>query len=184
MEISGSVTIGGPTSGDTVSSVIAALDVSDVSIGNGSTYFGKDGSGYLANESITWDSRGTLTIKGNIGNKNETTWNGFELNTDKGVFRMYGPSSVQELKPELPGSNAEEVDLFKIRYEVDADTLRRVATMYFESRSYVLRLDPIEGVSFLKRNADESIVSGWWIQDSGMYFYKDGETYTVQTTKS
>ena len=66
MEISGSVTIGGPTSGDTVSSVIAALNVSDVSIGNGSTYFRKDGSGYLANESIKWDSRGRLTIKGNI----------------------------------------------------------------------------------------------------------------------
>ena len=62
MEISGSVTIGGPTSGDTVSSVIAALNVSDVSIGNGSTYFGEDGSGYLANESIVWDSGGTLTI--------------------------------------------------------------------------------------------------------------------------
>lgn len=62
MKISGSVTIGGPTSGDTVSSVIAALNVSDVSIGNGSTYFSADGSGYLANESITWDSGGTLTI--------------------------------------------------------------------------------------------------------------------------
>ena len=45
MKISGSVTIGGPTSGDTVSSVIAALNVSDVSIGTGSTYFGEDGSG-------------------------------------------------------------------------------------------------------------------------------------------
>ena len=63
MEISGSVTIGDTTSGDTVSSVIAALNVSDVSIGNGSTYFRKDGSGYLANESIKWDSGGTVTMK-------------------------------------------------------------------------------------------------------------------------
>ena len=64
MEISGSVTIGGPTSGDTVSSVIAALNVSDVSIGNGSTYFGKDGSGYLANGKINWTKGGDLILEG------------------------------------------------------------------------------------------------------------------------
>ena len=62
MKISGSVTIGDTTSGDTVNSVIAALNVSDVSIGNGSTFFDKDGSGYLANEAIKWDSGGTMTI--------------------------------------------------------------------------------------------------------------------------
>ena len=63
MEISGSVTIGGPTSGDTVSSVIAALNVSDVSIGRGSTYFREDGSGWLASHAIEWASGGTLTMK-------------------------------------------------------------------------------------------------------------------------
>lgn len=62
MKISGDVTIGDTTSGDTVNSVIAALNVSNVSIGNGSTFFDKDGSGYLANEAIKWDSGGTMTI--------------------------------------------------------------------------------------------------------------------------
>lgn len=62
MKISGDVTIGNTTSGDTVNSVIAALNVSNVSIGGGKSYFGKDGSGYLANEAIKWDSGGTITI--------------------------------------------------------------------------------------------------------------------------
>ena len=70
MKISGSVTIGDTTSGDTVNSVIAALNTSDISIGNGSTYFREDGSGYLANESIVWDSGGTMSIgKFKIGNE-------------------------------------------------------------------------------------------------------------------
>ena len=62
MKISGSVTIGDTTSGDTVNGVIAALNVSNVRIGNGSTFFDKDGSGYLANKAIEWDSGGTMTI--------------------------------------------------------------------------------------------------------------------------
>ena len=62
MKISGSVTIGNTTSGDTVNSVIAALNVSNVSIGNNSTFFDKDGSGYLANKAIEWDSGERLIL--------------------------------------------------------------------------------------------------------------------------
>ena len=70
MKISGSVTIGDTTSGDTVNSVIAALKTSDISIGGGKSYFGKDGSGWLADNSISWDSGGTMSIgKFKIGNE-------------------------------------------------------------------------------------------------------------------
>lgn len=64
MTISGDVTIGNTTSGDTVDGVIAALNTSDISIGGGKSYFGKDGDGWLANHAISWDSGGTMTIKG------------------------------------------------------------------------------------------------------------------------
>ena len=62
MKISGDVTIGDTTSGDTIDGVIAALNTSDISIGGGKTYFGKDGSGWIADQSIIWDSGGTVTI--------------------------------------------------------------------------------------------------------------------------
>ena len=182
MKISGSVTIGDTTSGDTVNSVIAALKTSDISIGGGKSYFGKDGSGWLADNSISWDSGGTMSITGNIGNKNKTTWNGFELNTDKGVFRMYGPTTVEDGNNDIPGPSADEVDLFKICYEIDQDTLGRIATMYFINPGYFeLRLDPIDGISFLRRYDDGRIENGWWIQTDGMYFYKNGETHEVLT---
>lgn len=63
MQISDDVTIGNTTSGDTVDDVIAALNSSDISIGGGSTYFRKDGSGWLASHAIEWASGGTLTMK-------------------------------------------------------------------------------------------------------------------------
>ena len=70
MKISGSVTIGDTTSGDTVNGVIAALNTSDIRIGGGKSYFGKDGAGWLADNSISWDSGGTMSIgKFIIGNE-------------------------------------------------------------------------------------------------------------------
>jgi hypothetical protein len=59
VKISGEVTIGDT---DTVDSVVAALNTTDLSIGNGTSYFGKDGSGWLANKAIYWDDDGKLTI--------------------------------------------------------------------------------------------------------------------------
>ena len=107
---------------------------------------------------------GTINIIGNIGNKNKKTWNGFDLNTDKGVFRMYGPTSVEDGDNDVPGASAEEVDLFKIRYEADPDYLARIATMYFiNPGGYELRLDPILGISFLKYGADGNVTDGWYV---------------------
>lgn len=62
MWISGDVTIGNTTSGDTVDGVIAALNTTNISIGGGKSFFKEDGSGWLANHAIEWDSGGTVTI--------------------------------------------------------------------------------------------------------------------------
>lgn len=90
MKISGDVTIGDSTSGDTVDGVIAALNTSDISIGGGKTYFGKDGSGWLADKSISWDSGGTVTISNKCiieGAFNATTGKIGLFNIDKqGIY--------------------------------------------------------------------------------------------------
>ena len=65
-----------------------------------------------------------------------------------------------------------------------SDALGKISTMYFtDLGGYELRLDPIDGISFLKRNADGSIEDGWWIQTDGMYFYENGETHEVLTKR-
>lgn len=63
-----------------------------------------------------------------------------------------------------------------------SDALGKISTMYFISPGgYELRLDPIDGISFLKYGDDGNVTDGWWIQDRGMYFYENGERYDVVT---
>ena len=62
MKIDGSVTIG--EIDDIDSAIEAYLNTKDLAINGGKSYFGSDGSGWLANHAIQWDSGGTLTIKG------------------------------------------------------------------------------------------------------------------------
>ena len=63
MKIDGSVTIGDID--DIDSAIEAYLNTKDLSINGGKSYFGSDGSGWLANHAIEWNSGGTLTIEGN-----------------------------------------------------------------------------------------------------------------------
>ena len=45
-----------------------------------------------------------------------------------------------------------------------SDALEKISTMYFtDLGGYELRLDPIDGISFLKRNADYEITDGWYL---------------------
>ena len=63
-----------------------------------------------------------------------------------------------------------------------SDALGKISTMYFtDLGGYELRLDPIDGISFLKRDADGRIKDGWWIHSDGMYFYENEKTYEVLT---
>lgn len=185
MKIDGNVTIGNTTSADTVNGVIAALNVSDLSIGSGSTRFNKDGSGYLAHHNIRWSSGGTLDIVANIENRNGITWNGFELNVDKGYFRMYGPNSVDDDNRDLPSEGAKEIDLFRIDYEVDPDSLSRVSTIYMHGAIYTLRIDPIEGISLTNENEKDNAHYGliYSLNDTGLYFYESDGVYKAVLEK-
>ena len=64
MKIDGSVTIGDID--DIDSAIEAYLNTKDLSINGGKSYFGSDGSGWLANHAIEWNSGGTLTIRGEL----------------------------------------------------------------------------------------------------------------------
>lgn len=186
MKIDGNVTIGNTTSADTVNGVIAALNVSDISIGNGTTRFNKDGSGYLANHNILWKSDGTLDIVANIRSRNGITWNGFELNVDKGYFRMYGPSIVDDEDHNYPDQDlAEQVNLFRINYEVDPDTLSRVSTMYMFGGGNTLRFNPIEGITLKTEFHKENGYNGltYRLDDTGLYFYKSDGVYKAALEK-
>lgn len=44
--------------------ILGLLKTQDISIGNGKSYFYADGSGWIANKNIRWDTDGNLTIKG------------------------------------------------------------------------------------------------------------------------
>ena len=45
-----------------------------------------------------------------------------------------------------------------------SDALGRIATMYFtDLGGYELRLNPIDGISLLNRNADYEITDGWYV---------------------
>lgn len=152
--------------GETVAS---ALTTTDLDINGGYTHFSSNGSGWLANHAIEWDSKGNLDIFADIGNRNDETWNGFELNVKKGFFRMYGPSYVQDGNHDLPGEGAEEIDLFRINYETYPDALSRVATMYLIGPNTKIDIDPDYGIRMMGKKSGH-IRSR--LNEYGLYFYQ------------
>lgn len=70
-----------------------------------------------------------ITATGNFKSRNEKTWNEIEMNADKGYLVMRGPTSVNDDNWDLPSSIAKMTDLFKVKFESDADSLSRIATM-------------------------------------------------------
>ena len=148
MKISGSVTIGDTTSGDTVNGAIAALNTSDINIGGGKSYFGKDGSGYLANKSIVWDSGGTMSIgKFIIGN--EGIYNG-NINewTNEGVgqdMAYLTPSILRlQLQDELHGKYAK----LKVGFGKYADPTHTSGGKYDSAAYFYRRMIPMDPYSF------------------------------------
>lgn len=106
---------------------------------------GEDGSGLLAGGNISWDGKKSAIFK----SRNPTTWNEIELNADKGYFVMRGPSVVKDEDNSLPYENAELVDLLRIEFQTDADSLARVANFRIgDGISNTIWIDPIEGLSY------------------------------------
>ena len=148
MKISGSVTIGDTTSGDTVNGVIAALNTSDISIGKGSTYFREDGSGYLANESIVWDSGGTMSIGkfiiGNEGiyNGDINEWANPKVMQDMAYLT---PSILRlQLQDELHGKYAN----LKVGFGKYADPTHTSGGKYDSAAYFYRRMIPMDPYSF------------------------------------
>lgn len=75
IDVSGSVDIAG------------SLNATDLIINNGYSRFNKDGSGYVANRNISWDTDGSTTVKGNIQAEGE-----FEGTVKAGL--VYGKTKV------------------------------------------------------------------------------------------
>lgn len=93
----------------------------------------KDGNVVFRAKDGNLDCKGgnfeNIKATGNFKSRNEKTWNEIEMNADKGYLVMRGPTSVNDDDWNLPGSNAEMTDLFKVKFESDGDTLSRIATM-------------------------------------------------------
>lgn len=67
---------------------------------------------------------------GKFTSENTTTKNKILIDAQSGYFKMMGPDSVQDENWSLPAADATMVDLFKVQFETDPDTLARVATLY------------------------------------------------------
>lgn len=118
------------------------VKVIDMKDENGNIIFqAKDGN--VICKSGTFEN---ITASGNFKSKNPTTWNEVEMNADEGAITMRGPSNVDDDNNQLPSLGAELIDLLKLGYEVDADSLARVAsiTMLGGSRSLKITNEGIE----------------------------------------
>lgn len=86
---------------------------------------------------------------GKFTSENTTTKNKILIDAQSGYFKMMGPDSVQDENWSLPAADATIVDLFKVQFETDPDSLARVATLYLygQNGNYAC-LDGMEGLSF------------------------------------
>lgn len=70
-----------------------------------------------------------VKVSGNFLSRDAPTWNEVEINAENGGLTMRGPSSVDDDNHNLPSSVASLIDLFRIRFEVDPDSLGRVSIL-------------------------------------------------------
>lgn len=118
------------------------VKVIDMKDENGNIIFqAKDGN--VICKSGTFEN---ITASGNFKSKNPTTWNEVEMNADEGAITMRGPSYVDDDNNQLPSIGAKLIDLLKLGYDVDADSLARFAsiTMLGGSRSLKITNEGIE----------------------------------------
>lgn len=70
-----------------------------------------------------------VNVSGRFFSRDPRTWNEVEIDANNGGLTMRGPSSVLDDNFDLPSTNATLKDLFKIFYDFDADSLRRLAVL-------------------------------------------------------
>lgn len=98
-----------------------------------------------------------VNVSGNFTSRDATTWNEVEINAKQGGLTMRGPSNVSDDDHNLPSSpNTEVIDLFKIYFETDPDSLSRITILKLLSglNSCQLTFDAERGISMTGRQDD------------------------------
>lgn len=94
-------------------------------------------------------------VNGIFTSKDEKNMNTIELNAEKGYIRLLGPYSLDD-DTGLPASGSTEVELFKVAFETDPDTLTRVAVLHLNAASSTLgsvTIDPQFGITHSSWNS-------------------------------
>ena len=112
------------------------IELEGVVTANGNFKILEDGSMEAKNASLS----------GDFLSADEKRGNSIVMNAKEGYIKMVGPASVNDDDRDTPQSDS-RVDLWKVQFETDPDTLGRVSTMYMYGRGNTLRLDPIDGIS-------------------------------------
>ena len=131
-------------------------------------YVTKDGNNYISNAKIKAENielEGLVTansyfkvledgsieaananISGIFTSKDTIHLNTIELNAKSGYLRFLGPNGIED-GTDLPSSGAKEIELFKIQFKTDPDTLTRVAVLELNSATMgSIEIDPTMGI--------------------------------------
>lgn len=71
------------------------------------------------------------------------------MNAKEGYIKMVGPVTINDDEEGTPGSDT-RVDLWKVQFETDMDSLARVSTMYMYGRGNTVRLNPLDGLYMME----------------------------------
>lgn len=93
----------------------------------------------------------SINASGNFKSRNPTTWNEVEMNADEGSITMRGPSNVDDDNNQLPSTSATLIDLLKLDYDVDPDSLARIPRLLMQGGDRYLKITN-EGVRFRGRD--------------------------------
>ena len=85
-------------------------------------------------------------LSGDFISADESQGNSIVMNAKEGYIKMVGPVTINDDVEGTPGSDT-RVDLWKVQFETDRDSLARVSTMYMYGRGSTVRLDPLYGLS-------------------------------------
>lgn len=109
--------------------------------------------GKVSNKIWIDPTTGTLNATdGNFSGKfrsyNPTTWNEINIDAYSGALVMKGPNAVQDDNRDLPHEGATQTELFRLEFQTDPDTLRRVANMRLNGLGTYASIDGIDGFYF------------------------------------
>lgn len=116
-----------------------------------------------------------VKVSGNFKSRNPTTWNEVEINSENGALVMRGPSSVDDDNQNLPASDAILVDILSMHFDIDPDTLARIAVLEVNTGSgKAARLDAVNGLRLIGAGGDNLLINSHSVQ----YTEGNGKVYS------